>query len=55
MSAVAQDKPHTVYLTPDLELAIRRRLEPGAYDSDLNVIREFGLRRNDCRREGYGV
>jgi hypothetical protein len=30
MSAVAQDKPHAVDLTPDLEIAIRRRLESGA-------------------------
>jgi antitoxin ParD1/3/4 len=39
MSAVAQDKPHTVDLTPDLEAAIRRRLEAGDYESDLDVIR----------------
>ncbi len=36
---MAQDKSHSVDLTPDLELAIRRRLESGAYDSDLDVIR----------------
>jgi antitoxin ParD1/3/4 len=39
MSAVAQEKPHTVDLTPDLEIAIRRRLESGGYESALDVIR----------------
>ncbi len=39
MSAVSQDKPRTVDLTPDLEIAIRRRVESGAYESDLDVIR----------------
>jgi antitoxin ParD1/3/4 len=39
MSAVPQGKPHSVDLTPDLEIAIRRRLESGAYESDLDVIR----------------
>ena len=39
MSAVSQDKPHSVDLPPDLEVAIRRRLESGAYESDLDVIR----------------
>jgi antitoxin ParD1/3/4 len=39
MSAVAQDKPHAVDLTPDLEVAIRRRLESGDYESALDVIR----------------
>jgi antitoxin ParD1/3/4 len=39
MSVVAEDKPHSVDLTPDLVLAIRRRLESGAYESDLDVIR----------------
>jgi antitoxin ParD1/3/4 len=39
MSVVAEDKPHSVDLTPHLVLAIRRRLESGAYKSDLDVIR----------------
>jgi antitoxin ParD1/3/4 len=39
MSVVAQDKPQTVDLTPDLETVIRRRLESGAYKSALDVIR----------------
>lgn len=39
MSAVAQDKPHTLDLTPDLEIAVRRRLESGDYESVLDVIR----------------
>ncbi len=39
MAVVAQEKRRSVDLTPDLELAIRRRLESGAYDSELDVIR----------------
>lgn len=36
---VPQAKRHSVDLTPDLENAIRRRLESGAYKSDVEVIR----------------
>ena len=43
---VSQGKPHSVDLTPDLEIAIRRRVESGAYKSDLDVIRA-GLRALD--------
>jgi antitoxin ParD1/3/4 len=39
MSAVAQDKPHIVDLTPDLEIAIQRRMESGDFESALDVIR----------------
>ncbi len=38
-----QGKPHSVDLTPDLENAIRRRVDSGAYKSDVEVIRA-GLR-----------
>ena len=34
-----QGKPHSVDLTPDLENAIQRRLDSGAYKSDVEVIR----------------
>ena len=34
-----QGKRHSVDLTPDLENAIQRRLESGAYKSDVEVIR----------------
>ena len=34
-----QDKPHQVDLTPDIESAIRRRVDSGAYKSDVDVIR----------------
>jgi antitoxin ParD1/3/4 len=40
---VSQGKPHSVELTPELENAIRRRLDSGAYTSDVEVIRA-GLR-----------
>jgi len=36
---VQQGKRHSVDLTPDLENAIQRRLESGAYKSDVEVIR----------------
>ena len=41
-----QGKSHSVDLTPDLENAIRRRLDSGAYKSDVEVIRA-GLRALD--------
>lgn len=41
-----QDKRHSVDLTPDLERAIQRRLDSGAYESDIEVIRA-GLRALD--------
>jgi antitoxin ParD1/3/4 len=43
---VPQGKPHSVDLTPDLENAIQRRLDSGAYKSDVEVIRA-GLRALD--------
>jgi len=43
---VPQSKPHRVELTPDLEKAIRRRVDSGAYKSDVEVIRA-GLRALD--------
>jgi antitoxin ParD1/3/4 len=43
---VSQGKPHSVDLTPDLERAIRRRVDSGAYKSDVEVIRA-GLRALD--------
>jgi antitoxin ParD1/3/4 len=43
---VAQGKPHSVELTPDLESAIRRRVDSGVYKSDVEVIRA-GLRALD--------
>lgn len=46
MLAVPQGKPHSVDLTPDLENAIRRRVDSGAYKSDVEVIRA-GLRALD--------
>ncbi len=39
-------KPLSVDLTPDLENAIRRRVDSGAYKSDVEVIRA-GLRALD--------
>jgi Arc/MetJ-type ribon-helix-helix transcriptional regulator len=53
MSAVAQDKLHGVDLTPDLANAIRRRLESGDYESDLDVIRA-GLDTLETRRGRKG-
>ncbi len=38
-STVAQGRPHSVELTPDLETAIRRRVDSGVYKSDVEVIR----------------
>jgi antitoxin ParD1/3/4 len=46
VSIVPQDKRHSVDLTPDLERAIQRRLDSGAYESDIEVIRA-GLRALD--------
>jgi len=43
---VAQGRPHSVELTPDLETAIRRRVDSGVYKSDVEVIRA-GLRALD--------
>jgi antitoxin ParD1/3/4 len=43
---VPQGKRHSVDLTPDLETAIRRRVDSGAYKSDVEVIRA-GLRALD--------
>jgi antitoxin ParD1/3/4 len=43
---VPEGKPHSVDLTPDLENAIRRRVDSGAYKSDVEVIRA-GLRALD--------
>jgi antitoxin ParD1/3/4 len=43
---VPQGKRHSVDLTPDLENAIQRRLDSGAYKSDIEVIRA-GLRALD--------
>jgi antitoxin ParD1/3/4 len=36
---VPQGKPHQVDLTPDIESAIRKRVDSGAYKSDVEVIR----------------
>jgi antitoxin ParD1/3/4 len=36
---VPHGKPHQVDLTPDIESAIRRRVDSGAYKSDVEVIR----------------
>jgi antitoxin ParD1/3/4 len=36
---VSKDKPHSLVLPPDLEIAIRQRLESGTYESDIDVIR----------------
>jgi antitoxin ParD1/3/4 len=36
---VPHGKPHQVDLTPDIESAIRRRVDSGAYQSDIEVIR----------------
>jgi antitoxin ParD1/3/4 len=47
---VPQGKRHTVDLTPDLETAIQRRLESGAYKSEVEVIRA-GLRALDRDEE----
>ena len=41
-----QGKSHSVDLTPDLEKAIRRRVDSDAYKSDVEVIRA-GLRALD--------
>jgi antitoxin ParD1/3/4 len=43
---VPRGKPHSVDLTPDLENDIRRRLDSGAYASEVEVIRA-GLRALD--------
>jgi antitoxin ParD1/3/4 len=43
---VEQGRPHSVELTPDLETAIRRRVDSGVYKSDVEVIRA-GLRALD--------
>ena len=43
---MAQGRPHSVELTPDLETAIRRRVDSGVYKSDVEVIRA-GLRALD--------
>ena len=43
---MAHDKSHSVNLTPELASAIKRRLETGAYKSDVEVIRA-GLRALD--------
>jgi len=43
---VPQGKPRSVELTPDLESAIRRRVDSGVYESDVEVIRA-GLRALD--------
>jgi antitoxin ParD1/3/4 len=47
---VPQSKRHSVDLTPDLENAIQRRLDSGAYKSDVEVIRA-GLRALDRDEE----
>jgi antitoxin ParD1/3/4 len=36
---VPQGKPHQVDLTPEIESAIRKRVDSGAYKSDVEVIR----------------
>jgi antitoxin ParD1/3/4 len=36
---VPHGKSHQVDLTPDIESAIRRRVDSGAYQSDIDVIR----------------
>lgn len=43
---MAQGKRHRVDLTPDLQSAIQRRVDSGAYKSDVEVIRA-GLRALD--------
>jgi Arc/MetJ-type ribon-helix-helix transcriptional regulator len=48
---VPQGKPHSVDLTPDLENAIQRRLDSGAYKSAVEVIRA-GLRTIATTRKG---
>jgi antitoxin ParD1/3/4 len=47
---VPQGKRHSVDLTPDLENAIQRRLDSGAYQSEVEVIRA-GLRALDRDEE----
>jgi antitoxin ParD1/3/4 len=46
VQTVPRGKPHSVDLTPDLENDIRRRLDSGAYTSEVEVIRA-GLRALD--------
>jgi antitoxin ParD1/3/4 len=47
---VAQAKHHSIDLTPDLEDAIQRRLDSGAYKSEVEVIRA-GLQALDRDEE----